>query len=714
VSRVSVVIPVLNGERYLEEILEALAREGVDETLVIDSGSRDRSVPIARSAGVTVLEIPPAEFGHGRTRNLGAERTSGELVCFLTQDATPCTGWLEAYVAAFALASSVGAAYGPHMPRPGTSPMIARELTEFFASFSPEGRHVVQRNGDPSFLSNVNACYTRSCWEEIRFRELAYSEDQAFGRDLFEHGWSKVYHPGAAVLHAHDYGAAEFMQRYFDEYRGLRGSIGHVEPFGLRSTLRDVRTLVGHDRRWMREHDYAVAARAGWTARSIAHHTGRKGSAALGSRAGSLPASMRRRLSHEGADYVPEPDASVLPSLPLKPQEATAPAHEYEQIARVLGGAIEPLADAVPGMADRGRLHVAFLIPPFTKGSGGHTIIFQLMLRIEQRGHTCSAWLDDPFGYQHSEWPALLRHTVREHFAPVGGPLFKGFDDWYGADVVVATGWQTVYPALDLEGVRARVYLVNDHEPEFYPTSVESIFAAETYRLGLHGICGSPWLRDLYTHRYGGVADVYDYGVDHHVYKPRPVERERDTVVFYCRTTTQRRAVALGIMALHELKRRRPQVRIIMFGERHAVFAPFAYEHAGIASPEQLSWLYSKATVGLCLSLTNYSLIPQEMLACGLPCVDLQGASAESVFGADGPVELAPFGAVALADHVERMLADADLWERRSRAGLEFVEGRTWDHATDQVEGAMRRALRARELSIAGGASPPPSSGALA
>ncbi|HEY2202065.1 MAG TPA: glycosyltransferase family A protein, partial [Solirubrobacteraceae bacterium] len=124
-STVSVVIPVKDGERYLEELLDALASEGVDETLVIDSGSRDRSLEIASAAGVELLEIEPSGFGHGRTRNLGAERTSGELVCFLTQDATPCPGWLNAYREAFALDKRVGAAYGPHLPRPDTSPMIA-------------------------------------------------------------------------------------------------------------------------------------------------------------------------------------------------------------------------------------------------------------------------------------------------------------------------------------------------------------------------------------------------------------------------------------------------------------------------------------------------------------------------------------------------------------------------------------------------------------
>ena len=66
--------------------------------------------------------------------------------------------------------------------------MIARELTEFFASFSPGGGPVVQHTGDPSFLSNVNACYLRACWEEIRFREVPYSEDQAFGEDLLAAG----------------------------------------------------------------------------------------------------------------------------------------------------------------------------------------------------------------------------------------------------------------------------------------------------------------------------------------------------------------------------------------------------------------------------------------------------------------------------------------------------------------------------------------------
>ena len=129
------------------------------------------------------------------------------MIAFLTQDATPAPGWLAAIREGFAISDDVGAVYGPHRPRADTSPMIARELTEFFATFAPhDGPPREFGPGDPTFLSNVNAAYRRACWEQIRFDDIAYSEDQAFGRALAAHErWRKVYHPQAAVLHAHDY-----------------------------------------------------------------------------------------------------------------------------------------------------------------------------------------------------------------------------------------------------------------------------------------------------------------------------------------------------------------------------------------------------------------------------------------------------------------------------------------------------------------------------
>ncbi len=109
---------------------------------------------------------------------------------------------------------------------------------------------------------------------------------------------------------------------------------------------------------------------------------------------------------------------------------------------------------------------------------------------------------------------------------------------------------------------------------------------------------------------------------------------------------------------------------------------------------EQLAELYSEATVGLCLSLTNFSLMPKEMLACGLPCVELAGVSAESIFGTRGPIALARLNPSEIAGEIERLLDDRALWERRSAEGIEFVAGHTWEHATREVEAGLRHALR--------------------
>ncbi len=693
---VSVVVPVKDGARYLGELLDAIFAQAGDaaslEVVVIDSGSTDDSVEIAASRGVRVLGIEPASFGHGRTRNLGAASTSGELICFLTQDATPVPGWLAALQRGFDLAGDVGAVYGPHLARADTSPMIARELAAFFATHeAPGGGPSVQREGDQVFLSNVNAAYRRDCWEALRFADVPYSEDQAFARAMLTAGWAKAYVPGAAVLHAHDYPPVQFMRRYYDEYRGLRATIGHVEPFGLRRTVRDVRSLVAADREWMR--GQGLDARA-WTGRSVLHHAGRKIFSSLGSRADAMPAAVQRRLSLEGT-VATAPTRSTVTRPPVGKLVAQSRRPViWDAVRRYAKDGPAPLLAPAGEQAADAPLHIACVIPPFSRGSGGHNSILQIMRRLELEGHTVTFWITDEFGLMDGDRAARIRGDMREWFAPIDGPVFKGFQDWYGADVVVATGWQTAHPVMLLAGCRARAYLVHDHESEFYATSVESRFAEATYGLDMHAICASPWLEDLVRDRYGRSTSRFDFGVDHDAYRPRPVARRRDTIALYGREITPRRAVPLALMALQELAERRPGLRVVAFGNREEIDVPVSHEHLGILSPQELSWTFSEATVGLVLSLTNYSLIPQEMLACGLPCVDLAGISAEGVFGADGPVALSAFDPLSLAGVIERLMDDPVEWERRSLAGQAFVTDRTWDRAAMQVQDGIRQALR--------------------
>src|SRR3954451_15242054 len=178
---VTVAIPVYNGARYLDEVLAAVRAQRVDrefELLIVDSGSTDGSLDIARRHGARIHEIPKAEFSHGGTRNLAMQLAEGEHVAFLTQDATPAhDGWLAALLEGFEQAADVALVFGPHDPRPDASHMIKCEMERHFGTFG-DGGIDVQRLGRSSteiaayrrfpgrlsFFSDVNGCVAKWAW----------------------------------------------------------------------------------------------------------------------------------------------------------------------------------------------------------------------------------------------------------------------------------------------------------------------------------------------------------------------------------------------------------------------------------------------------------------------------------------------------------------------------------------------------------------------
>ena len=395
--------------------------------------------------------------------------------------------------------------------------MIARELTEFFAGFSPNGAPALQRRGGPTFLSNVNAGYPRECWEEIRFPDVAYAEDQAFGRAMLEAGWAKVYHPGAAVYHAHDYGPVEFMQRYFDEYRGLRETIGHVEP------LRPLgRGAPGGARRALdaRARCAAGAARAAGLARSAVHHSGRRVGSALGSRAERLPARRPAQALARGRGPRPARERPLGGAQPVARRARAGPVRGDPAGQPRGPGAAAPTP--CPGLADsaiaaRGGRDPAV---PARQRRPQHDLHPDRSGSRRWATPARSGCTTRPTAT--TRQASVLRRRIVEEFAPRARAGLQGLRrrgtaptwPWPPAGTR-PTRWRC------LPGCRARAYLINDHEPEFFATSAESLWAARTYELGLYGISASRWLRDLLARRYGQRGGWFRFGVDHDIYRPR-------------------------------------------------------------------------------------------------------------------------------------------------------------------------------------------------
>jgi glycosyltransferase involved in cell wall biosynthesis len=297
---VTVALPVLDGGRLLGEVLAAVQAQervsGTVDVLVIDSGSTDGSVELARSHGARVVEIPRAEFSHGGTRNRLMELATGTHVAFLTQDSVPVgPGWLAALLGGFALADDVALVCGPYLPRAGDSAMVRRELEEYFAGFGgariDRGIHAL---GPASFYSSANGAVARRAWERVPFRPVPYAEDQALARDMLAAGMAKAYVPEAAVRHSHDLPPLDALRRYFDDFRGLREVHGHRESLNPRRMAGQVRREVAADRAYMRREGLAVR-----TLPSLSHHGAKTLGRSLGANADRLPAWLRRSLSHD-------------------------------------------------------------------------------------------------------------------------------------------------------------------------------------------------------------------------------------------------------------------------------------------------------------------------------------------------------------------------------------------------------------------------------
>ena len=160
----------------------------------------------------------------------------------------------------------------------------------------------------------------------------------------------------------------------------------------------------------------------------------------------------------------------------------------------------------------------------------------------------------------------------------------SGFAAWTGADVVVATGWETVARALMLPGCAARAYLVQDYEPDFFPASAEAQWAEQSYAQGLFHSPPGPWLAELLRERFGARADGFELGVDHGVYRPIDVRApDRSPFLLAPRHPAPRGAAGL-LLALAELHRRRRDLRIVLFGEEQPFRTSFPHLHAGVLS----------------------------------------------------------------------------------------------------------------------------------
>lgn len=222
----SIIILVKNGGERLKLLMESLEKQnfsGSFEIIAIDSGSEDESIQILEKYNTKIYEIKPEEFHHSRTRNFGAQKSSGEVLVYLTQDALPINNDLLEKLVKPLQNPEVAVSYGRQIANPDSSDVN----TFFYLYFYPDERKVLgkQESNNPKkfyidhiYVSDVCSAIKRDVWEKLRFTDdVSMSEDKDFALKVLKTGYKIVYEPEATVYHSHDYSLRSLFKRRFQD-----------------------------------------------------------------------------------------------------------------------------------------------------------------------------------------------------------------------------------------------------------------------------------------------------------------------------------------------------------------------------------------------------------------------------------------------------------------------------------------------------------------
>ncbi len=111
---ISVVIPALDEAMCITRAVDSVrggAGSGI-EVIVVDGGSRDETVHLARDAGARVVVASEGQRGRAHQLRLGGEKSTGEVILFLHADSCLPAEWNDAVLRAMADSAVAGGAFG--------------------------------------------------------------------------------------------------------------------------------------------------------------------------------------------------------------------------------------------------------------------------------------------------------------------------------------------------------------------------------------------------------------------------------------------------------------------------------------------------------------------------------------------------------------------------------------------------------------------------
>jgi hypothetical protein len=173
-TNVSVIVPTWNEGKYLGKCLSSLKQQSFKnhfEVIVVDGGSTDRTLEIAREYAHRVLVAAGRPVG--AARNLGASMSKGDILAFIDADTIASKNWLKTSLESFASNPMAVGVTGPTIPYDGS------RLDEDMYKIARWAQRISLRLGFPH-VAGFNCAYRKDAF----WRAGGFDEDRELSEDV--------------------------------------------------------------------------------------------------------------------------------------------------------------------------------------------------------------------------------------------------------------------------------------------------------------------------------------------------------------------------------------------------------------------------------------------------------------------------------------------------------------------------------------------------
>jgi len=257
-KKVSVVIPTKNAGTDFVFTLEKIRNQtGIREIelIIVDSGSTDDTIKLAKDHNALVYTVKPSEFNHGLTRNYGADQSTGDYILFMVQDAMPTSDHLLFDMVNVLESNNGIAAVTCRQFLRNDADLFVRYLSWTYYRALEFSRDEV-RMTDSKFddlspaerrrlcgLEDVCCLLRKNVFDKFRFKNIQYAEDMELGVRLQRNGYKMAFLHSVGVVHSHNRSASYYFKRGYVDSKSLPEILAY-EPVYQYCNMHSVNDLI--------------------------------------------------------------------------------------------------------------------------------------------------------------------------------------------------------------------------------------------------------------------------------------------------------------------------------------------------------------------------------------------------------------------------------------------------------------------------------------